>query len=69
LWEPREVGEYACPECGDEFGSVWYVAVGDSGGYKPVFGGPVALDVGRCDKCNTTYERSDGDPWCKQGGK
>jgi hypothetical protein len=41
---------------------MWQVAVGDSGGYQPVFGGPVVLDVGRCNQCNINLERVDGGP-------
>lgn len=52
-----------CPQCGREFESIWGVTVGDAGGYKPVFGGPVVLDLGRCNNCNITFERTDAGPW------
>ena len=63
------VPEYECPECGAAFDSLWHVTVGESGGYKSVFGGPVALDMGRCNNCNIDFERTDGGSWRRQGGR
>jgi hypothetical protein len=52
-----------CPGCGEEFVAVWQAAIGASeGGYKPVFGGPVVLNYGRCDACHTEYERTVEEP-------
>lgn len=59
----RRLPEYACPGCGGEFAAVWQVTVGASDRYEPVFGGPAALAIGRCEHCNTSYERRDGGPW------
>jgi len=60
--------EHSCPECGAELPTVWHVTVGTNlQGYTPVFGrAPVALDVGRCNNCNISFERIDGGPWCRQ---
>ena len=59
--------EFVCPECGQEFQATGRVAVGDSGGYQPVFGEPVVLDIGRCDNCNVDLERVNGGAWHRQG--
>lgn len=59
--------EHRCPECDQDFASMWQVAIGVAGGYTPVFGGPVVLDIGRCDTCNRSYERTAGGPWRRQG--
>jgi hypothetical protein len=58
LCEAFAVPAFVCPECGQDFESMWQVAVGDSGGYQPVFGGPVVLDVGRCNKTRSWPTRS-----------
>jgi hypothetical protein len=63
------VPKFACPECGQPFEPVGQVAIGDPGGYQPVFGGPVVLDVGRCDNCNTNLERVNGGEWHRQGSE
>jgi hypothetical protein len=59
--------QFACPDCDDEFESVWDVTVDDSGEYPPVFGGPVTLEIGRCNNGNNSFERVDGGPWRRQG--
>ncbi len=58
-----------CPECDGEFASVGQVTVGTNlQGYEPVFGkAPVAVDIGRCNNCNISFERVDGGPWRRQG--
>jgi uncharacterized protein (UPF0212 family) len=60
--------ERICPACGADFETVWQVTVGTNlQGYKPVFGkAPVAIDIGRCNNCNTTFESVDGGPWERQ---
>lgn len=57
------VPEYACPGCGGVFPAVWQVTVGESDRYEPVFGGPVALDLGRCEHCNISYEQRGRGLW------
>jgi hypothetical protein len=69
LCEAFAVPAFVCPECGQDFESMWQVAVGDSGEYQPVFGGPVVLDVVRCNNCNMNLERVDGGPWHRQGSQ
>jgi hypothetical protein len=60
--------EHPCPECGEEFLAMWQVAVeAQADRYTPVFGGPIVLDYGRCDRCHTDYERTDKGPWRRQG--
>jgi hypothetical protein len=61
--------EESCPECGADFETVWHVTLGTNlQGYKPVFGkAPVAVDVGRCNNCNISFESLDGGPWHRQG--
>lgn len=66
LCEAGTVPEYACPNCGEEFDSVWHVTVGDAGDYKPVFGGPVELGIGRCNTCNMSFERRNDGQWSRQ---
>ena len=61
--------EESCPDCGQEFEVVWGVTVGDSGEYEPVFGGPVAFDTAQCNNCNTSFKRTDGGSWLRQGGR
>ena len=69
-WKDHQMIDHACPECGGEFGSVSHVTVGtDPKGYTPVFGGPVVLDIGRCNTCNISLERVDGGPWGRQSGQ
>ena len=63
------MAEFACPECGQQVDPTCHVAVGDSGGYRPVFGRPVVVDIGRCDNCNINLERMDGGAWRRQGSQ
>jgi hypothetical protein len=51
-----------------DFVTTWHVTVGANlQGYEPVFGkAPVAIEVGRCNNCNTSFERIDGGPWRRQ---
>jgi len=61
--------EASCPECHVDFAAVWQVTVGtDPQDYEPVFGkAPVLVEAGRCNKCNTSFERIDGGPWRREG--
>jgi hypothetical protein len=62
--------ENGCPECGHEFDTVWQVAVGTNlQGYTPVFGGPVVVDIGRCNNCNTSFERIGDGTGHRQGAR
>ena len=47
--------------------AVWQVAIGEEGGYTPVFRGPVVLHYGRCDVCHVEYERAGGGLWRRRG--
>lgn len=59
----------SCPECGADVETVWHVTVGTNlQGCEPVFGkAPVAVDVGRCNNCNISFESIGGGPWHRQG--
>ena len=61
--------EENCPECAADFESVWHVTVGTNlQGYEPVFGkAPVAVDMGRCDNCNISFESVDEGARRRQG--
>jgi hypothetical protein len=37
--------------------------------YTPVFGGRVVLDMVRCNNCNISFERVEGQPWERQAEK
>jgi hypothetical protein len=67
LWQAQDVADHRCPGCGKEFVAVWQVAIGEEGGYTPVFGGPVVLYYGRCDACHEEYERTGDEPWGRRG--
>jgi hypothetical protein len=67
LREHRQVDDDTCPECGGEFGPLWRVSVRTNmHEYTPVFGGPVVLDIARCNGCNVSFERAEGQPWRRQ---
>ena len=69
-WQDHPMVEAGCPECGGDFGALWQVTVGtDLKGYTPVFGGPVVLDMGRCNNCDMSFERIDAGPWRRQGSE
>ena len=68
-WEAAAMPENACPQCGEEFEVIWGVSIGDAGNYRPVFGGPVAFDKARCDRCHFTFERSANGPWRREGAQ
>lgn len=61
--------EERCPECGADFETVWHVTAGTNlQGYEPVFGkARVAVDMGRCNNCNISFESVDGGSWHRQG--
>jgi hypothetical protein len=65
---PNEMPDVLCPNCAAEFAVVWHVTVGTNPqGYTPVFGkAPVAVEAGRCDSCNISFERIDGGAWRRQ---
>lgn len=69
LWQDRLMAEDGCPDCDADFATIWHVTVGTNlQGYEPVFGNaPVAVDIGRCNNCNTSFESVDGGPWRRQG--
>ena len=60
-----------CPDCGADSETVWRMTVGANlQGYEPVFGkAPIAVDMGRCNNCSTSFESFDGGPWRRQGNE
>lgn len=56
-----------CPRCGEELEVVWGVTVGDSGDYRPVFGGPVSFDQARCNHCRLSFDRQSDGVWRQPG--
>ena len=60
--------ELSCPVCGTEFELVWAVSLNmqEPPPGMTALGKPEQRDIGRCNTCDATFERSNGGPWTRQ---
>jgi hypothetical protein len=57
-----------CPQCGQEFESIWVVQVNKGAlpeGFSHIFT-PEQRDVAQCHRCEASFERTNGEPWHRQ---